>query len=304
MRERLHGMMAHLPTVFRADGEIDEPSMRANIATLRENGIHAIYYPGSSGELFNLSPEEYRRAIRLFVEACGPDVFKIAGAGWPRLQEIVEVTRWLAGAGVDAVLVILPYFVPLSSPERIDCLREIASGAVSLGIIHYNTTYAPAVLCTCDDYAALLDVPNFWGTKQGAVTHEQWSELVSRTPGLRHLTLDDWLVPAMQSGAGHGSFSLVTSFSPRFALHFFRSCETGDWEQARKMEAEWKRFVECVYMPLSRKGYSDVALDKVFVDCFGVLKAGAPRRPLRPVSPSDREWAREQIQHGRYFQHA
>jgi 4-hydroxy-tetrahydrodipicolinate synthase len=297
-------MMAHLPTVFQTDGEIDESAIRMNIATLRQNGIRAIYYPGSSGEFFNLSPAEYRRAIRVFLEEAGPDVLKIAGCGWPRLGETIEVAQWLEEAGADAMLVILPYFVPLSSAERVDCLREIARSAPSIGTIHYNTTYAPSVLCTGADYEALQDLTNFWGTKQGSVNEERWRELVRRTPAMHHLPLDDWLLPAMESGSGHGSFSLLTSFSPRFALRFFDLCDRGSYDLARTMDAEWKQFIDNVYMPLSRKGYSDIALDKAFVDCFGVLTAGPPRRPLRPVSPDDKEWALEQIGLRRYLQDA
>jgi dihydrodipicolinate synthase/N-acetylneuraminate lyase len=299
-RERMHGMMAHLPTVFLPNGELDEAALRSNIAVLRSSGIQAIYYPGSSAEFFNLSAQEYRRAIHIFVEEAGPECLKIAGGGWPRLGEILETACWLAENGLDAFLVILPYFVPLAAAERVECLRQIAAAAPTLGIIHYNTTYAPAVRCTCDDYAALNGVPNFWGSKQGSIRQQEWDELLRRTPAMRHMPLDDWLLPAMRSG-GHGSFSLVTSLSPSFALRFFRECDTGNWEQAAKMDAEWKRFIDDLYVPLSQRGYSDIALDKAFIDGFGVLKAGAPRKPLQAVSAADQEWIRDQLDRGRFF---
>jgi dihydrodipicolinate synthase/N-acetylneuraminate lyase len=299
-RELLHGMMAHLPTVFRSSGELDELAMRANIGVLRRSGIRAIYYPGASAEFFNLSPQEYRCAIQTFVEEAGADCLKIAGGGWPRLGETLEMAQWLAGSGVDAFLVILPYFVPLAPAERVECLRQIAAAAPALGIIHYNTTYAPAVRCSCDDYVALQDVSNFWGTKQGSIRQEEWDELRGRTPDMRHLPLDDWLLPAMRAG-GHGSFSLVTSLSPAFALRFFRECDTRNWEQAGRMDAEWRRFIDLVYVPLSQRGYSDISVDKACIDCFGVLKAGAPRKPLHSVSSADQDWIREQICRERYF---
>jgi dihydrodipicolinate synthase/N-acetylneuraminate lyase len=117
---------------------------------------------------------------------------------------------------------------------------------------------------------------------------------------MRHLPLDDWLLPAMRSG-GHGSFSLVTSLSPAFALRFFEECDRGHWAQAERMDAEWKRFIDSVYMPLSRQGYSDIALDKACIDCFAVLKAGAPRQPLRAVSEADKAWIRDELRRGRYL---
>jgi len=301
MIDRFHGMMAHLPTVFGLDGEIDEQATRANIRRLLGNGIIAVYCMGSSGEFFNLSPAEYRRVVRLFIEEAGRDVLKIVGAGWPCLSETVETAAWLNGAGVDAILVMVPYLVPLNSVERVRCIREIASKCPALGVIHYNTSYAPRVRFIARDYASLLDVSNFWGAKHGTLNLQEWSEFRDLTPGLHHMPLDDWLVPTMKAG-GHGAFSLLTSFSPRYALRFFEACESGNWNLAEAMEQEWKKFVDNVYLPLSRRGYSDIAVDKALIDCFGVLVAGSPRSPLMPVSFSDQRWAAKEIERERYFQ--
>ena len=302
MKERLHGMIAHMPMVYGPGGEIDEGALRSNIRRLIDDGLQAIYLMGSSGEFFNLSPEEYRQAVQLFVNEAGPDVFKVVGCSSARLGEIIETVEWLNSSGIDAVLAIPPYFVPLNARERTGCLREIAAACPDLGVVHYNTDYASAVKFEPKDYYSLLDVPNFLGTKHGVLTDELWAQLQQTAPRLRHLTLDDWLVRAMKTG-GHGSFALITSFSPRFAVRWFAACETSDWDTAQAMDSEFQSMIEEVYMPLSRRGYSDVAVDKALVDCFGVLRAGPPRAPLMPVSAKDQEWAEKKIAETKYFQH-
>jgi dihydrodipicolinate synthase/N-acetylneuraminate lyase len=299
--ECLRGMLAHVPMVYNADGSIDEEGLRRNIRRLTSEGIEAIYILGSSGEFFNVSAEESRRVVRLFVEEAGARILKVAGCGLPCLGDAIKTARWLNASGIDALMVIPPYFIPLNSEERIRSIREIAAACPDVGIVHYNTSYAPGVQFTVDDYVTLGDVPNFWGTKQGTVTTEFWQELKRRTPKLHHLTLDDWLVRAMKLG-GYGSFSLITSFSPKFALRWFEACAAGNWQRAEAMDEEWTRFMDRVYMPISRRGYSDVAVDKALIDCFGVLTAGDPRSPLNPVSREDRDWATEQISRQQYFQ--
>lgn len=301
MQARLRGMIAHMPMAYTPDGEIDEGALRSNVRRLIGDGLQAIYLMGSSGEFFNVSPEEYRKVVQLFVNEAGPDVFKIVGCSSARLGEIIETLHWLNGSGIDAVLAIPPYFVPLNAQERTSCLREIAAACPDLGVVHYNTDYAPAVKFEPHDYRSLLDVPNFLGTKHGVLSDELWMQLQQTAPKLRHLTLDDWLVRGMKTG-GYGSFSLVTSFSPCFAIRWFDACESGDWDTARAMDSEFQNLMEEVYLPLSRRGYSDVATDKAIIDCFGVLRAGPPRPPLMPVSSEDRQWAQQRINEKGYFQ--
>ena len=298
---RLVGMIAHMPSVFDAAGAISEAALRHNLRRLRESGLRAVYLMGSSGEFFNVSAEDYRRAVKVFVEEVGPHVLKIVGCGSPRLRETIETVSWLNTAGVDAVLLIPPYFVPLNSNERVSCLRNIAAACPNLGVIHYNTGYAPAVRFAPEDYRELSRVPNFWGSKQGSMTPELWLQLRDSAPGLRHLTLDDGLVWAMRAG-GWGVFSLVTSFSPRFALGWYEACRAEDWERAERMDREFRDFMDEVYWPLSRRGYSDIAVDKALVDCFGVLKAGDPLPPLQAVDPLDREWAARKIAEHGFFE--
>jgi hypothetical protein len=59
--------------------------------------------------------------------------------------------------------------------------------------------------------------------------------------------------------------------------------------------------MELAYVPLSKRGYSDVAMDKACIDGFGVLNAGPPRGPLHGVSPSDQAWILDQIRREHFF---
>jgi len=300
MKDRLFGMIAHLPTVHLPDRGIDEATMRANVRRYLEAGITAMFTMGSSGEFFNLSREEYRSAVRLLVEEVGPRTLKIAGCGSPCMKELLDTVGWLNDSGIDAAMVILPYFAPLSGRERTECIRRIAAECPGIGIIHYNTDYAPSVRCTADDYAALADVSNLWGTKQGGMTTEFWNELQAQAPSLRHFTLDDWLVSAMKTG-GYGSFSLLTSLSPGFALRWYEACISKEWATAEAMSDEFQRFMAQLYMPLGARGYNDIAVDKALIDCFGFLEAGPPRPPIMRVSSPDREWAAACLEKHRFF---
>lgn len=301
MKDQLRGTIANLPMVFTDQDQMDEEALRQNIRSYLQIGFTAIYLLGTSGELFNVSPEEYRRAVRIFVEEAGPDILKIVGCATPRLGEAVETVRWLADAGIDCALIVPPYFIPLSTGERISALRTIAQACPVLGIVHYNTDYAPGVRFQPEDYASMLDIPNFWGTKQGNMNQQFWEGLQQHSSSLRHLTLDDWMVRSMKLG-GYGAFSLMTSLAPQFVLRWFEACEAQDWQKAEAMDQELDRFMDTLYWPLSRRGYTDVAVDKSLIGCFGFLRSSDPRPPLRPLSAEDKKWAASQIEREGYFE--
>ena len=300
MRERLQGVIANIPMCFNADWSMDETALRNNIRAYRNEGLEAMYLLGTSGELFNISPDEYRRAVRIFVEEAGPETLKVVGATSVRLGGILETVQWLDRAGADAVLAIPPHFIPLSVEERAHALRAIAEACPSLGIVHYNTSYAPEVKFEPREYAALLDVSNLWGTKQGQLSQEFWDALQKHSSSLRHLSLDDWMVASMKQG-GYGAFSLLTSLAPGFAQAWYQACKAGEWERAEEMQVEFDGCMDRLYWPLSRRGYTDVAVDKALIEAFGFLQSSAPRPPLKPVSEPEKEWARELIQSEGYF---
>ena len=300
MKDQLQGAIANLPMVFDNEDQMDVKALRENIRAYLERGFQALYLLGTSGELFNVSHDEYRRATEAFVEEAGSDVLKIVGCATPRLGEAIETVQWLSRSGIDCALVIPPYFIPLSSGERIAALRTIAESCPSMGVVHYNTDYAPGVRFQPEDYTSLLGIPNFWGTKQGNLDNQTWKGLQQHAGSLRHLTLDDWLVRCMKQG-GYGSFSLLTSLAPEFASRWVETCKSQDWMKAEDMDKEFQRFMDDLYWPLSRKGYSDVAVDKALVECFEFLKSSDPRPPLKPVSQEDKEWAASQIASEGYF---
>ncbi len=67
------------------------------------------------------------------------------------------------------------------------------------------------------------------------------------------------------------------------------------------MQVEFDRCMDQLYWPLSRRGYTDVAVDKALIEGFGFLRSSAPRPPLKPVSERTRDGARELIRSEGYF---
>src|SRR5665648_1134365 len=108
MSRAFQGVIPALITPFLSNGSFDGDGYRNNIAALCESDISAIVPCGSTGESATLSFNEHKRIIDIAVDTSSVPV--IAGTGSNSTHEAVELTIHAANAGVDAALVITPYY--------------------------------------------------------------------------------------------------------------------------------------------------------------------------------------------------
>ena len=277
-----HGIMATLQTPFNLDGSIDEKLFKRNARKLAGSGAQGVYCLGSSAEFFSISIDEHRRLTEILVNEVGDRALKIVGCLSTSLKEMIDKARYVQKCGADAVFVTPPFVNPLNSQERLSSMRQLAEACPGLGIIHYNEETTRYGSLGPSEYAALAELDNFWGSKQGAPNLAWWMELQRLTPDLAHMVLDDLLVPAMMLG-GKGAFSVIVCLAPHFALEMYQTCLRGDWERALSMQHECNRFFQAVYQPLQGQGYSDPAIDKALMNAFELVPGGHLRPPLQAV---------------------
>ena len=112
-RSRLSSCSARstaIVTPFGADGEVDLDRFRALARHLVENGSDGLVVTGSTGESPTLSDEEKALLWRTAVEEVGDRATVVAGAGTYDTHHSVELAKRAAGAGVDGLLVVTPYY--------------------------------------------------------------------------------------------------------------------------------------------------------------------------------------------------
>ena len=73
-------------------------------------GIDAIVVCGTTGEASTLTDDEHRDAIKFAVKQVAGRVPVIAGTGSNDTGYAIELTKDACEAGVDAVLVVTPYY--------------------------------------------------------------------------------------------------------------------------------------------------------------------------------------------------
>ncbi len=161
---RLGGILTAMVTPFDANGGLDEEGAVRLIRHLLENGSDGLVLAGSTGEAATMTDEEKVRLWELGVAESG-DAPIIAGTGTYDTRHSVELTERAHEAGVDAMLVVTPYYV---RPNRrgIKAHYETVAAATDRPIVAYNIPSRTATDMPNDLLAELAQIDNVAAVKQ------------------------------------------------------------------------------------------------------------------------------------------
>ena len=161
---RLGGILTAMVTPFDAEGRLDENAIVRLIHHLLANGSDGLVLAGSTGEGATLTDEEKVRLWEIGVAESG-DAPIIAGTGTYDTRHSVELTERAHEVGVDAMLVVTPYYV---RPNRrgIRAHYEAVAAATDRPIVLYNIPSRTATDMPNDLLAELAEIDNVAAVKQ------------------------------------------------------------------------------------------------------------------------------------------
>ena len=110
MENLFRGVYTAIVTPFDEAGNVDEAGFRNLIDFQIDNKIDGIVPCGTTGESPTLSHEEHDRVIQLTVEQVNKRVPVIAGTGSNSTAEAIQLSQHAEKAGVDAVMLVNPYY--------------------------------------------------------------------------------------------------------------------------------------------------------------------------------------------------
>jgi 4-hydroxy-tetrahydrodipicolinate synthase len=158
------GILTAMVTPFDRNGDLDAEAAVRLMHHLLENGSDGLVLAGSTGEGATLTDEEKARLWELGVAECG-DATVIAGTGTYDTRHTIELTERATEIGVDAMLVVTPYYV---RPNRrgIKAHFEAVAAATDRPIVAYNIPSRTATDMPNDLLAELAEIDNVVAVKQ------------------------------------------------------------------------------------------------------------------------------------------
>jgi len=234
IREALKGSIVALVTPFK-NGKIDEDSFRNLIRWHLKEGTHGILVSGTTGESATLTKEEKRRLFEIALEEAKGKVPLIAGTGTNDTQKTLELTKMAEELGMDAALLVTPYYNKPTQKGLYEHYKYIAL-KVSIPIILYNVPGRTSVNLLPETTAKLSEIDNIVAIKEACGDLKQVTELVLRCrKDFVILSGDDFTAyPTIVLG-GKGVVSVAANIMPDKMAELMEAALNGNYQRALEL---------------------------------------------------------------------
>jgi 4-hydroxy-tetrahydrodipicolinate synthase len=272
-------ILTAIVTPFRADGSVDLERFRALASHLVGSGSDGLVVTGTTGEAPTLSDEERLALYEAAVDEVGDRATVVAGTGTYSTEHSVHLTRRAHELGVDAFLVVTPYYNKPPVRGIVEHFEAIASVS-DRPIVAYNIPARVVLNLEPDTIAQLAEIPTVRAVKQAYPDLEQARAIVELGLDL-YAGDDDLVLPFLELG-GRGGVCVHTHVVGPRVREMVERYRGGDVDGARALDDELKPSIE-----LLRVAPNPIAI-KCALNLLG-HEVGGLRLPL--VQATDEEEA-------------
>jgi 4-hydroxy-tetrahydrodipicolinate synthase len=269
-------------TPFDSRGAIDVRKFIDLCSFLVENGSDGVVVAGTTGESPTLTDEERLTLFAAAVDAVGDRATVVAGTGTYSTAHSVHLTEKADALGVDAFLVVTPYYNKPPQRAIVEHFRTVAE-ASDKPLVVYNIPARVVINIEPETIAELAEIPNVVAVKQAHDDLEQARNIVDL--GLDLYAGDDNLIQAFLELGGHGGVCVHTHVVGPQVKEQVRAFKDGDAERARAIDRELDPAYELL----------KVVTNPIAIKCALNLlghEVGGLRLPLVEANEDEREQIR------------
>jgi 4-hydroxy-tetrahydrodipicolinate synthase len=286
MSAMLGQVLTAVVTPFAEDGSVNFDSFKRLCVHLVENGSDGVVVAGTTGEAPTLSDEERLGLFAAAIEAVGDRASVVAGTGTYSTAHSVHLTREAHKLGVDAFLVVTPYYN--KPPVRgIVAHFEAIAAVTDKPIVVYNIPQRVVINLEPETLTDLAEIPNVQYVKQATPDIDQARRIVSESGLILLAGNDELLVPFLEVGGQGGIFVFTHLVGPR-VKELIARFEQGDVAGAKEIEAELAPVIEALAVTTN-----PIPL-KAAMNMLG-LEVGGLRLPLVEAADDEKAVVREAL---------
>lgn len=275
-------------TPFTENGEVDYEQAKRLALALLGSGSDGLVVVGTTGESPTLTREEELGLFSEIKSAVGDRGWVIAGTGSNSTAEAIAATRAAESIGVDACLLVVPYY---NKPTQ-ECLyrhfKAIAE-STSLPCILYNVPSRTVASLSADTTIRLSKIDNIIGTKEASGNFSEISKIIENTA-------DDFIVWSGNDGdtlpilalGGYGVISVASNIVGNQIKEIVDSFICGNTARAAEVHRNLMPLINALFvianpMPI-----------KYAMNHIG-FRVGKPRPPLYEVDEKTAALVRETL---------
>lgn len=275
-------------TPFTKDNNVDFEVFEKMLKFQLDEGADSIIVCGTTGEASTMSTDEKKKTIEFAVKTINHKIPIIAGTGSNCTQSAIEMTKYCESIGVEAVLVVTPYYNKTTQPGLVAHYSAIAN-STSLPIILYNVPGRTGVNILPKTCLELSKIDNIVAIKEASGNLSQIAEIANLCGEELHIYSgnDDQIVPILSIG-GLGVISVLSNLMPKYTHEMTEAYFSGNITKACKMQVD--------AIPLIKSLFCEVNPIPVKAACNLMnLGGGIPRLPLIEMSESNKELLKNEM---------
>lgn len=245
---QLGRLLTAMVTPFNKEGVVDYEQAKKLALALLNSGSEGLVVVGTTGESPTLIREE---ELRLFAEvksAVGEQGTIIAGTGSNSTAEAVEATKEAEKIGVDACLLVVPYYNKPTQEGLYQHFKTIAD-STSLPCILYNVPSRTVTSLSADTVIKLSRIDNIIGVKEASGNLGQISKIISqaREDFLVWSGNDSDTLPILALG-GYGVISVASHLVGDQIKEMIDSFTSGKMEKAASIHRRLLPLIDALFV--------------------------------------------------------
>ena len=216
-------------------GEVDFAALDKLLEHQIAGGIHGVVPVGTTGESPTLSPSEQQAVIERTVVKVDRRAFVIAGTGTNATRETIERTREATKAGVDAAMIVMPYYNKPTQRGLVEHVRAIHD-ATDIPLVLYNVPPRTITDLSVEATAEIVkSCPRVVAIKEATGNVVRTQQLVAaHGTRLAVLSGDDALTLGILACGGRGVISVTSNVAPALVQDIVTRFHRGDLAGARE----------------------------------------------------------------------
>ena len=273
----LSGCGTALITPFK-NGEVDYDAFAALVDRQVAAGIDVLVPLGTTGETPCLEDDERIKVLQIAKEH-GNGLPIVAGGGTNSLQHTIRSMRQLEPHGVDAFLIVVPYYNKPTQEGQYQYFKAVAE-STDKPIVLYNVPGRTGANMAAETTLRLAEIDNIVAVKEASGNRQQIMEILRNAPeGFQVLSGNDDDTLWMMENGGAGVISVASNVAPVQMAEFMKAIREGRMEDAQKWnEKLTPLFTNCFVE-------SNPIPAKAAMAAMGLI-ANELRLPLVPCQPA------------------
>lgn len=260
-------------TVFDTDGAIDFEQTQKVAKHLVAHGHDGLVVSGTTGESPTTTVAEDGELIRAVRDAVGPSIALVAGVGTNDTRTTLELAVQAEKAGVDALLLVTPYYNKPGQAGIEHHFRQVAE-ATTTPIMLYDVPGRTGTKISAEVYANLSSIDNFVAVKDAAGDTAQADRL--REHGYIVYSGDDGLTLDFLRHGAVGAVSVVGHAAGPQLRALIDAAIAGDFAAAEAIDAQ----LQPAYAAIMGAENYGATTAKSALQHLGVIDNRAVRSPL------------------------